>query len=1092
MKSKEKTKDFKTINRIPDINVYPIEKMNYHIFGKILYMTSCVKNITFIITDEDYFYVIENGKDNGINKYPLVINDKNEKDKDKKDKIKYQTKEQEFQIWCHKLGSHAIIKYKTDTFYYNSNLGGEKVVPLILNYEDQILQPYAVAFDDDFLEQYDTGEILFSDYYSDIYKLQIKTNNQSIRKEFKRIFSFRGNKCGEIVQNFGYSKLTPMNASYSNKNQEKFQNEENEEDSDDFNFFRMDKNDRIYDMKLISSSKLSMHKASKGNEGKNIFILAITNTILFQFQGKDSFEKVFENYSIKNGDILKGYKKFWGSNRFGNFKLSRIQLINQYLESSKDEEKKEKRGILFGFMSKVGYCIGKLKNLLDSEPQRAFTVFEYINPKQKQIGNELIPNIKVVCQSINHIFFLYKDCLVILNKLTNRIIHVKFLEEQFLDMYYDQVLNGIILYTQKDIYKIPLEQEHRYLWIDYIEIGNYELALKTLTLEDKHMRPKLHKLYAEYLFKEKKYLESATEYAFSDEIFEQVCLKFLSVNNNKSLIRYLALINYFRISGKKDILSSKEIKFIEKYLINTWLLELIIANHENDLKGGINSLIKSFMRDLKHGNDFVDIRLLYFILSVYGRDDELIEFAGFKQDYSKIILCLINHKEYLEALKYIKENISYGIEKVNIVFKKIFYNYAILFMKQNPEETIDLLDNYFKINKTPEDTIRILMSADIQNIIDNEDEFKKLINYIKKLMNRPIKLDDVEINFTKNKNLHNLYILLLSYSQKKEYQKELIDYLKSCMDSYYYKPEVHFDLYFAKKIFNENPIALSLIYFLSGQFDESIEIALKNDLKDLSKLIAQNINEPKLKNQIWIKIFKFRKKEGFLEAKKIVNESNGFIKIEEILPLMGDNVKINEFKDELKDCIKTYEKNVDLLKKEINEFNISSNLIQKDISKAQKKAMSISFNQIRCHQCGKIIKDNKFYMFPCKHIFDSKCLIDTYIKFNKQGMGDDLFKQKVKAILNLVDKIKNLRDKKIKASSGETESSRRLPHIRALLKLDNTQKEQFSEEEESQLDLFNKGLCDFLDEECLLCGKEIIKGTQVPFGDQNSLEWEVL
>ena len=1086
MNQKEKSKDYKTINKIPDINVYPIEKMKYQILGKILYMTSCVKNITFILTDADYFYVIENGKENGINRYILRSSDLNSKDSKEKQNKKYQSKEIESQIWVHKLGGHAIIKYKNDTFYYNSSLGREKVQELVLYYEDKFLTPYAVAFDDDFFEQYDTGEILFSDYVSDIYKLQISTNDQRILPIFGRIFSF--------------------------KKQEKLENEEYDEDFDDFNYFRMDKNDRIYDMKLTSYSKLSMHNTSKGNEGKNIFIYAITNNILFQFKGKDSFEKVFDNYSLKNGDILKGYKKFWGNPYIENFKYSRIQLINQYLESSNDEEKKEKRGILFGFMSKCGYCVGKLKNLMESETQRAFTVFNYINPKQKELEKqykkELAPNIKIVCQSINHIFFLYRDCLVILNKLTNRIIHVKYLEEQFLDMYYDEVLNSIILYTPNDVYKISLEQEHRYLWLDYIEIGNYELALKTLSSEDKHMKPKLHKLYAEYLFKQKKYLESALEYAFSDEIFEQVCLKFLTINNNKSLIRYLSLINYFRIRGKNDTLTSKGKNFIEKYLINTWLLELIIGKYENSLKGGIISYIKAFMRDSKHGNDFVDTRFLYYILNVYGRNEELVEFAGFKQDYSTIILCMLYHKQILEALKYIQENISYGIEKVNNIFKKIFYNYAILFMKYYPKETINLLDNYFKINKTQEETIRILMNAENQNILEDEEQFKVLIDYIKKLMHRPIKLDDIEINFTKNKNLHNLYILLLSYSKKKEYQKELIDYLKKPINLYYItndyekinKPSetVCFDLHFAKKVFENNPVALSLIYFLSGQFNESIEKALENNLEDISKLIAQNIYDPKLKKQIWLKILNNRfKKEGFLEAKNIVNESGGFIKIEEVLPLMGDNVKINEFKDELKDCIKTYEKSVELLNKEISEFNFSSNLIQKDISKAQKKAISISYNKIRCHQCGKNIKDKKFFMFPCRHIFDTKCLINTYISFNKQGMGDDLFRQKVRAIQDLVNKIRALRDKKNRTmeefKSGEKESStRRLPNFKALFKGDNSQKEQFTEEEDNQLNLFNKGLCGFLDEQCLLCGKEMIKGTQVPFGGQNSLEWEVI
>ena len=53
------------------------------------------------------------------------------------------------------------------------------------------------------------------------------------------------------------------------------------------------------------------------------------------------------------------------------------------------------------------------------------------------------------------------------------------------------------------------------------------------------------------------------------------------------------------------------------------------------------------------------------------------------------------------------------------------------------------------------------------------------------------------------------------------------------------------------------------------------------------------------------------------------------------------------------------------------------------------------------------------------------------------------------------------------------------------------QKEVFTEVEENQLNLFNKGLYDFLNEECLLCSKEVIQATQIPFPEQNSLDWEI-
>ena len=71
--------------------------------------------------------------------------------------------------------------------------------------------------------------------------------------------------------------------------------------------------------------------------------------------------------------------------------------------------------------------------------------------------------------------------------------------------------------------------------------------------------------------------------------------------------------------------------------------------------------------------------------------------------------------------------------------------------------------------------------------------------------------------------------------------------------------------------------------------------------------------------------------------------------------------------------------------------------------------------------------------------------------------------------------------------------ARRLPNLKAFFRTETTvPKETFTEQEENQLNLFNKGLYDFLDEECILCGKEIVQATQVPFAEQNSLEWEII
>ena len=88
------------------------------------------------------------------------------------------------------------------------------------------------------------------------------------------------------------------------------------------------------------------------------------------------------------------------------------------------------------------------------------------------------------------------------------------------------------------------------------------------------------------------------------------------------------------------------------------------------------------------------------------------------------------------------------------------------------------------------------------NYIPSDDEgYNSIITYIKKLMNKPIKTEQIEMNFTKNKNLHNLYILLLSYSEKENYKNDLITYLKKPMTSHYLNDDFYNSPNISQKIY---------------------------------------------------------------------------------------------------------------------------------------------------------------------------------------------------------------------------------------------------------------------------------------------------
>ena len=203
------------------------------------------------------------------------------------------------------------------------------------------------------------------------------------------------------------------------------------------------------------------------------------------------------------------------------------------------------------------------------------------------------------------------------------------------------------------------------------------------------------------------------------------------------------------------------------------------------------------------------------------------------------------------------------------------------------------------------------------------------------------------------------------------------------------------------------------------------------------------------------------------------------IQIEDVIPLMGDNEKLIELKDELKICIENSEKNESLLNKEINDFNESNDSINKDIELSEKKAIKQKYTDLRCSKCNNAInksKDAKFFLFPCRHIFDLQCLIDTYMEFSLLNLGDEKqrkdFEVKIKNINDLSAKIKYMEEQKNKALE---------------------QKQKFGYEQEFVLkQTINMLYNNLLDDKCLLCGQEMIDSTQIEFGGDDKFEWEFI
>ena len=861
-------KNCKTINKYTKGDIFKIEQIKYSIQGKILYITSSENNNMFIITDCNYFYVIDKGIEKFTKRYKISSFIKKYR--------KFQTQNNQTHIWCDKLGNHVIIKYYNNLYYYNPHIPKEKIQELNLYYNNCYLQPYAIAFNNDFYDTKDTGDILFSDFNSDIYQLRIQINEKNkIRPFFFRIFTFN-------EQPFEFI------------NKEDIDDDEDEEDDfSDLVMFKMEKNEVILDLKIFFSfNSKDIYDKNLDNKGKNILILANTRNKIFQFYGKDSYEKVFQNYSLDDNAILKAYKLFHNKKNF-NLNSSRIQIFNQHIPFYNFESFK-KPHLLFSCIFQSGYCIGVFNDSLNPTPTKEFVIYNY--PKTK--NNNSLPI--AVSQSIINIFYLYDDCLIIKNKLTNRVSDTIYLKEKMNDIYYNIIMNEIIFYSEDNIYKISLDLESKYLWEYYVEIGNYKYALQTLTKEDKYMKPILHKLYANLLFSQKKYLEAAEHYAFSDEKFENICLKFLCLNNLDSLLRYLSLIFHFKVSQNNQNRKSKKItkknNYVEKYLLNTWIFELLIIKKEEYKKDEIIPFIRGYTRNSVHGKEFIDKNILYFVFNCYGKYDELIDYAIINQDYELVIFTLINIGKPKEALDYIRILFSFGIDNINNIMKKMFYKYGYVFMKKNPKETIDLLDNNFNITENTNEIIRIILSFNFRKKISSDETLKTIINYIKNLLIKKININKVETNKLITKNLYHLLFLFLSLITDKENIPELFTYLE-CLNN---KHKNVFDMNFAKIIFKNNPKFLFLINYLLSDYNQLVTKFLDNNLNKDLRVLVENIHNNDIKNEIIHFIVEYKKKKKLLGVIEIHDKNNNkIIIIDDFVLQITDNLKIKIFNDDI-------------------------------------------------------------------------------------------------------------------------------------------------------------------------------------------------
>lgn len=241
------------------------------------------------------------------------------------------------------------------------------------------------------------------------------------------------------------------------------------------------------------------------------YIVAVTDTHFYQFIGPYNFEQLFKKY--KEPKYIENACKIFPP---GDILRSQLQLlyVNDQLHS-------------FGWMTGAGFCFGPFSVDPYDILIKNFTIIPYakLGRENKNIITTESP--LSVAHSEYHIYLLFSDCITIISKITNNIVHTENLKGNILNMYYDKFKSCIWMHSSKSIYQLTIENEDRDIWKAHLEKENFDLALQHCEKKNLPYEKKVARLYANYFYENKSFKEAALMYARSDEKFEEVTLKFL-------------------------------------------------------------------------------------------------------------------------------------------------------------------------------------------------------------------------------------------------------------------------------------------------------------------------------------------------------------------------------------------------------------------------------------------------------------------------------------------------------------------------------------------------------------------------------------
>ncbi|KAK3117543.1 tethering complex subunit [Teratosphaeriaceae sp. CCFEE 6253] len=603
------------------------------------------------------------------------------------------------------------------------------------------------------------------------------------------------------------------------------------------------------------------------------------------------------------------------------------------------------------------------------------------------------PSIGSIILTQHHILALVEGRITAINRLDESLAY----NTQILDpgtatlgLFADRQKNTYWLFTSTEIFEIVVTDESRDLWRILLQQGKYEEAQRYAKTAEQ--RDAVASTTGDHLISLGKFNEAAAVLGKSSKPFEDVALGFIDKGEQDALRKYLLV--------KLANLQKKAV--MQRMMVASWLVELYMAKL-NQLDDTISTkaevtttssadtqtltmsasetqkllptLRKEFQDFATRNKTDLDAKTVYEIISAHGREEELLFFANVVDDYNYVLAYWIQRERWPEAMAVLKKQTA----------PEMFYRYASVLVAHAAVDVTEVL----------------MRQADL----DAKRLIPALLNYNKVMGSSVALAQNQAVRYltfcvkqaeSKEPAVHNTLISLYAAHPGKD-ESALLGYLQMQEDVH----EQCYDADFALRLCIAHKRVQSCvhIYCGMGQYASAVDLALKyadtDDEPDEDgrkggryiDLAADVADRPGIdeatRKKLWLKV-----------AKKVIGQSKGIksaieflkrcelLRIEDLIPFFPDFVVIDDFKEEICAALEDYSRQIDALKREMDDSSTTATNIKADIAALDTRYAIVEPGE-RCWKCRLPLLMRQFFVFPCQHAFHADCLGEMVMR----GLG---------------------------------------------------------------------------------------------------------